>query len=92
MGTKLDNFLDPERKIRSWPAKRSNQKLVIEYLGTKFVEGYEYTESEINEIIKQHHTFNDHCFFRRELVDSHILERTGDGRVYWKPRKEAESE
>ncbi|WP_187355321.1 DUF2087 domain-containing protein [Paenibacillus tengchongensis] len=92
MGTKLDNFLDHERKIRSWPAKRSNQKLVIEYLGSKFNNEVEYSEAEVNEIIKQNHTYNDHCYLRRELVDYHVLERTGDGRVYWKPRQEAESE
>lgn len=89
MKSKLDNFLDPNRKLRSWPAKRTNQRMVVEYLCTNFAEGMEYTEAEINEIIKDNHTFNDHCFLRRELVENRLLGRTSDGRKYWKiPRPE----
>ncbi|WP_310829187.1 DUF2087 domain-containing protein [Paenibacillus pedocola] len=89
MKSKLDNFLDRDRKLRSWPAKRTNQRIVVEYLSSNFAEGVEYTEAEINEIIKDNHTFNDHCFLRRELVDNHLLGRTSDGRKYWKiPRPE----
>ncbi len=89
MKSKLDNFLDRDRKLRSWPAKRTNQRIVVEYLSANFAEGVEYTEAEINEIIKDNHTFNDHCFLRRELVDNRLLGRTSDGRKYWKiPRPE----
>ncbi|MNB83119.1 hypothetical protein D3C75_299460 [compost metagenome] len=84
MRSKLDNFLCKDRKLRSWPAKRSNQRIVVEYLSTNFTEGVEYTEAEINEIIKENHTFNDHCFLRRELVENRLLGRTGDGSRYWK--------
>ncbi|MNT45574.1 hypothetical protein D3C72_1821680 [compost metagenome] len=84
MKSKLDNFLDRDRKLRSWPAKRANQRIVVEYLSTNFAEGVEYTEAEINEIIKENHTFNDHCFLRRELVDNRLLGRTSDGSKYWK--------
>ncbi|QSF43038.1 DUF2087 domain-containing protein [Paenibacillus tianjinensis] len=84
MKSKLDNFLDCDRKLRSWPAKRTNQRIVVEYLSTNFADGVEYTEAEVNEIIKDNHTFNDHCFLRRELVDSRLLGRTSDGRKYWK--------
>ncbi|MBY0010736.1 DUF2087 domain-containing protein [Paenibacillus typhae] len=84
MKSKLDNFLDTDRKLRSWPAKRTNQRIVIEYLSTNFSENVEYTEAEVNEIIKNNHTFNDHCFLRRELVENRLLGRTGDGSRYWK--------
>lgn len=92
MKSKLENFLDSERKLRSWPAKRANQRIVLEYLSTNFVEDEEYTEAQINEIIKVNHTFNDHCFLRRELVDSKLLGRTPEGSKYWKnplPKEES---
>lgn len=84
MKSKLDNFLDTNRKLRSWPAKRSNQRVVMEYLSTNFAADVEYSEAEVNEIIKDNHTFNDHCFLRRELVDFRLLGRTDDGSRYWK--------
>ena len=45
--------------ITRWPKKRLDKEYIIKYLSEKFQPGIEYSEKEINSIIKKHHTFND---------------------------------
>ena len=44
----------------------------------------EYSEKEVNSIIKQHHTFNDIPLLRRELISKKYLFRTDDCFKYLK--------
>ncbi|MBM7614473.1 GNAT family N-acetyltransferase [Alkaliphilus hydrothermalis] len=83
----IKNYLDKENRVKGWPAKKNNQWIVLDYLATKFKQGVEYTEEEINEVLKEAQTCNDHCFFRRELFEKGFLDRSTDGRVYWKTVK-----
>ncbi len=46
-----------------------------------------YSEIQINNIIKQYHSFGDHVLLRRELYDKGFLDRTLDGRSYWRLQK-----
>ena len=55
----IENFLDENGKIKSWPAKHEKKTAVINYLSTKFEEEMFYTEKQVNEIIKEWHTFGD---------------------------------
>lgn len=80
----LRNFLDEKERLKSWPAKRKLKLLAIEYLATKFKEGIEYTEQEVNSILNDFHNFNDHALLRRELFEQGYLDRTIDCRKYWK--------
>lgn len=78
----LQEFLNDQGQVKQWPAKHINKQLVIEYLATKFEDRKVYHEREINEILKQWHTFQDWPLLRRSLVDYGYLTRNLDGTEY----------
>ncbi len=80
----IDRFLDEDKKIKLWPGKREMKMEVLHYLSEKFETGVFYTEKEVNEIIKNWHTFGDFFLLRRELIEMKYLSRTRDGLQYWK--------
>jgi len=82
----LAPLLDGDGRIKRWPGKQEQKRLVLEYLRGKFSPVNEYTEREVNAIIIAWHTFNDHALLRREMFDRGLLDRTPDGRRYWLPR------
>ncbi|MDF2537285.1 MAG: hypothetical protein K0S76_306 [Herbinix sp.] len=80
----INHFINEDGKITLFPAKKKNKLLVLIYLSSKFDMGINYTEKQVNEIIEQHHTFQDKWLLRRELIDKGFLERLTDGSSYWK--------
>ncbi|HVQ44299.1 MAG TPA: GNAT family N-acetyltransferase [Candidatus Saccharimonadia bacterium] len=75
-------FLDDKGRLRQWPSRRSDKLLAVAYLATKFDFKASYTESEVNELLKQWHTFNDWPLLRRELYEQGFLDRNTDGSNY----------
>jgi len=69
-------------KINRWPAKRKYQVMLVNHLQTKLPKTGEFSEKEINEIIKNEITIEDFVMLRRELIDFKALNRTADGRIY----------
>ena len=57
---------------------------VPEYLADKFNSGIKYSETEVNAILYAQHSFNDPATLRRLLYGTGRLDRTIDGREYWK--------
>lgn len=82
--SKIERFLDIDGRIKQLPAKGMIKQDVLTYLNTKFEPDREYTEKDVNEIIKIWHTFGDYFLLRRELIDNQYLCRTIDGSRYWK--------
>lgn len=80
----LRGFVDAEGRFKAWPAKQSKQNLMIDILANLFETGREYTAVEVNETLNAAHTFNDPAILRRSLIERKILDRSPDGRVYWK--------
>jgi len=80
----IDNFLNEDGQIKSWPAKMDKKKAILLYLSEKFDSGVTYKEKEINEIINAWHTFGDLFILRRGMIDFGYLKRTKDGSRYWK--------
>ena len=80
MGQLVNEF----EEITRWPKKKSDKEYVIKYLSEKFVSGIDYSEKEVNKIIKRYHTFNDVPLLRRELISKKYLFRTDDCSKYWK--------
>ncbi len=78
----LKRFLDDEGKVTVWPSKHSYKVIVLSYLATKFEYDRFYTEKEVNEILKQWHTFTDWPLLRRELIDRHYMARDKNGYNY----------
>jgi predicted GNAT family N-acyltransferase len=75
-------FLDSEGHLTQWPSKHKDQLLVLAYLATKFDYDTSYTEPEVNELLKQWHTFGDWPLLRRELFDRDFMDRDPDGSNY----------
>lgn len=55
---------------------------VLQKIAGKFVKNKEYTEQEVNEIIKSFDV-DDHTLFRRELVNFNYLGKDTYKGVYW---------
>ncbi len=84
--SQIKHFLDEFNNVSSWPSKRTRQLLVLEYLSNFFDKDRFYSEIEINQILKDHHTFSDWPLLRRELVESGFLSRDKNGYQYWRTR------
>ena len=80
----IRGFFDEEQKIKQWPSKHKKKRLVIDYLLSKFEAGRTYTEPEVNEILNQHHSFEDPALLRRTFFGYKYMDRTLDGRSYWR--------
>ncbi|MGH7778637.1 MAG: DUF2087 domain-containing protein [Candidatus Binataceae bacterium] len=74
----LSNYLDGER-LTKIPDVRKKRWVVLRWLARKFTPGVEYTEAQVNAILKRHH--EDAATLRRELVGYHMLAR--ERGVYW---------
>ena len=82
--TEIKQFFDLNGNLRQIPSKYSRKVKAIKWLGDFFEEDRKYQGREINELINEHHTFNDSATLRRELIINKILSRSPDGRKYWK--------
>ena len=58
-------------------------QFLLHILATKFESGKRYTEKDINQILKEWHTFDDWAVLRRALYDARILGREKNGSTYW---------
>lgn len=79
----LRNFLDDSGRLKQYPARRKLQIMSLCYLAQRFEPDRRYTEKEVNELLKQWHTFGDWCMLRRDLYDRRFLGRDADGSCYW---------
>ena len=68
----LANFLEGDR-LTTIPVSRKKRWLVLRWLARKFAEGTEYSEAQVNAILKRHH--EDAATLRRELVGYRMLAR-----------------
>ncbi|NNC96222.1 MAG: DUF2087 domain-containing protein [Chitinophagales bacterium] len=84
MPKEIQGFFNDEGKLEIWPSKPAKKRAVLTYIALKFNSGQNYSEKEVNEIIKAQCDYNDHVLLRRELFGHKILDRTIDGRKYWK--------
>jgi biotin operon repressor len=68
----LANFLDGDR-LTSIPVSRKKRWIILRWLARKFTDGIEYSEAQVNTILKRHH--EDAATLRREMVGYRILAR-----------------
>ncbi|MDX1995431.1 MAG: DUF2087 domain-containing protein [bacterium] len=85
MDDALQPYLDEAGRITSWPNKKRRQDRIpiLNYLAARFELGRIYTEREVNEVLKAHHTFEDWALLRRELIEQGYMQRSTDGHRYW---------
>ena len=84
----LRPFLNEQGQLISLPAKNKKKLLAIWYLAERIPARRTFTEAEINDVIDDQTTFRDHATLRRELYNHHLLDRTNDGKTYWKEETE----
>ena len=84
----LRPFLNEQGQLISLPAKNKKKLLAIWYLAERIPARRTFTEADINDAIDDQTTFRDHATLRRELYNHHLLDRTNDGKTYWKEETE----
>lgn len=82
----LKGYRDEEGKFKQLPGKKQKRKLdlMIAFMAEQFEAGKKYSEIEVNDILNKHHSFKDPATLRRLLFGNGYLDRTLDGREYWK--------
>jgi hypothetical protein len=69
----LSNFMDGER-LKDIPVARKKRWAILKWLASRFDPQAEYTENQLNEIIKRHHW--DTATLRREMIGYRMLARS----------------
>lgn len=75
-------YLNPDGTIKSLPSQPGKLRVILAYLVQAFTPGVDYTEREVNTILRRFHV--DVSGLRRDLVDAGLLERERDGSRYWR--------
>jgi hypothetical protein len=78
----LSAFLNADGTLKEIPAQGKKQEVFFRHILALFEAGREYTEKEVNDIIRRVH--EDTAYFRRGLIDRGWLQREVDGRRYWR--------
>lgn len=86
----FQKLLNEEGQVTRWPTKPKEKTLVIEYLATKFSKKEDYSERDVNELLKRWHAFSDWALLRRELFERGFLGRDKNGSSYWRTDKETQ--
>ena len=68
----IDSFFE-YGKLKSIPAQRKKERIVLEEIAKAFEAGRDYTEREVNIIIADYN--DDLCTIRRDMISEGLLER-----------------
>ena len=68
----IDSFFE-YGKLKSIPAQRKKERIVLEEIAKAFEAGRDYTEREVNIIIADYN--DDFCTIRRDMIAEGLLER-----------------
>lgn len=79
-----DDFFDENGQLKQYPSKRPVREIVLCRIAEKFEYGRDYTEKEVNQMIKEQIAFSDIETIRRALFDHDFLNRERDGSRYRK--------
>lgn len=74
----IDAFFEYGR-LKSIPAQRKKERIVLEEIAKAFEAGRIYSEREVNIAIADYH--DDFCTIRRDMISEGLMER--DERGYW---------
>jgi hypothetical protein len=68
-------------KLSVFPAREKKKVILLAYFANQFEIGKEYTEKEVNQIIKE--IYDDYVTVRRYLIEYGYMDRLRDGSKYW---------
>ena len=80
---KLRHYYNSEGQLTQFPPKRPMRIIALSRIAEQFEPGKQYTEKEVNEVIKAAIAFSDVELIRRELFEYKFLGRQRDGSAYW---------
>jgi hypothetical protein len=86
----LAAHLNPDGSIRQIPFQPAKLRIILNYLLPAFTPGIDYTEKEVNAILRRFHA--DTAGLRRDLVETGMLSRESDGSRYWRSPAPAEGQ
>lgn len=78
----LATYFDEDQFIKQFPSKEKRKLVLLNVLAQKFDTKKNYSESAVNDILKQH--IEDYVTVRRYLIEYGFLRRTKDGKTYWR--------
>ena len=78
----LAAHLNVDGTIHQIPTQAAKLKVILDYLVAAFTPGVNYTEKEVNIILRRFHL--DTAGLRRDLIDAGLLQRESDGSRYWR--------
>lgn len=78
----LAAYLNPDGSIRQLPSAPKKLKAVLHYLVAAFTPEVDYTEKEVNTVLRRFHL--DVSGLRRDLIVHGLMERKSDGSRYWR--------
>ncbi len=81
----LATFLNADGTLKQIPPQGEKLRIVLEYLAQAFEPGAQYTEKEVNALLRRF--YSDPVTLRRGLIDAGLLARESDGSRYWRPSK-----
>ncbi len=79
----LATFLNADGTLKQIPPQGDKLRIVLEYLAQAFEPGAQYTEKEVNALLRRF--YSDPVTLRRGLIDAGLLRRESDGSRYWRP-------
>ena len=79
----LRPFIDVDGRLSQWPSRQKIQRMAAALLARRFEPGRDYTETEVNLLLMDGHTFADWALLRRVLYDWGYLDRESNGSRYW---------
>ena len=85
---KLARYFDAEGVLRSWPARTNHQSLAMWVMWSRLPPRQQFSEIAISEMLDLWHGFGDRALLRRSMIDGRLVERTRDGRAYWRVERE----
>ena len=80
----LRPFLDERMRLTALPARKRKKLAALWLLSERFEAGRNYSEGEVNDLLDEWTAFRDPATLRWEMFDLGLLNRTRDGRSYWK--------
>jgi len=78
----LVSYLNADGSLKQIPQQAAKLRVILDYLVTAFTPGADYTEKEVNTILRRFHV--DVAALRRYLVDAELLARESHGSRYWR--------
>ncbi len=78
----LVTYLNPDGSLKQIPSQPGRLKVILQYLVAAFTPGMDYTEKEVNSVLRRFHV--DVSGLRRDLIDSGLMARESDGSRYWR--------